>query len=411
MVKSPCRSCRQNDLRVVHVFPESPYGDLYAESRSASTNLSFHPLTLSRCTGCGLLQLLHKTDLDAQYLEYLYFTRVTNKLRDLYENITKNLTAVLSLSQDDLIIDIGSNDGTFLSCFEPEFPKLLGVDPSRPACKIANEAGVETWNEYFGLEVAKRIKTDLGIPRLITINYTLANVPDLAEFFDSLIEIMDTKTFVNIVTGYHLDQFEVGMFDYVGHDHLTYLTIHDIKNLCEARGLEICYVRRHEHKGGSIEVGISRHDSTFVIEDSVTQMLQRERWLGYATDNQIYSMLARIELNKKIAHSILVSFQSQDRKIGGIGASISSTALLFTFGISGFFDCLYDDDPRKIGKFSPGTGIEVSKLEDVYLNNNSLVVVLSWQHTSKLMSRLKEVGYSGPVLVPMPEIELMSFGK
>jgi hypothetical protein len=403
---SDCRACGTPFLRTIHHFEATPYGDLYANSRNSAIELENNPLVLSRCRACSLLQLLFTTDLDSQYREYLYFTSVTHKLKEFYLNIASALSQRVDLTQEDLVLDLGSNDGTFLSNFRGNTRKLLGVDPSEPACKEASMGQVEVLNQYFDSSLASTIKNKYGYPRIISCNYTIANVPNLADFFDGISMLTGDNTQINFITGYHLDQFQIGMFDYIGHDHLTYLTVQDFQKLCQSRGLKVNYARRHEHKGGSLEIGIVSTNSTFRIEDSVSQLIQREKWLNSSGDTSIHLMLNRLEQNRNFVTALLSSLKDSGTEILGTGASISTTSLLFNFRIGQFFNHLYDDDPRKIGRFSPGFGIEVQALENIHSSSSSLNVILAWQHTEKIISRLKEVGYRGLVLVPMPEVKL-----
>lgn len=361
---------------------------------------------MSRCSECSLLQLRHETDLDSQYRNYLYFTKVTHKLGEFYQNVALTLGSKLNISENDLVLDIGSNDGTFLSCFKNMSSRLLGVDPSKPACEEAQKNGMNALNDYFDAVLASRILREHKAPRLITCNYTIANVPDLDDFFQGISVLTSKDTQVNVITGYHLDQFQIGMFDYIGHDHLTHLTLHDFQNICERHGLKVNYARRHEHKGGSLEIGFIRSDSTIPVEDSVSQLLQREMWLGSKGNTSIHMMLNKVEQNRGIVHAFLSSIKSSGGNITGIGASISTTSLIFNFQIGNFLTGLYDDDPRKIGRFSPGFGIQVNALANVKSDLNSVNVILAWQHTTKILSRLKEIGYTGLVLIPMPEVRL-----
>jgi hypothetical protein len=406
LTQSNCRTCDKPNIIAIHQFKSTPYGDSYADSKITATRLNCNPLILGRCQNCHLLQLLHTTDLDSQYREYLYFTRVTHKLKEFYENISSNLSNKLALSQVDFVLDLGSNDGTFLSCFKHDNSRLLGVDPSRPACEEALSAGIEVLNDYFDSDLASFIKEKHGAPKLITCNYTIANVPDLNDFFAGLKILTSLETQVNIITGYHIDQFQVGMFDYIGHDHLTYLTLQDFQKLCESHGLKVNYARRHEHKGGSLEVGIVHANSKIPIQDSVSQLIQRESWLNSAGNSSINLMLNKIEQNRNFVISLLSSLKASGVAIFGVGASISTTSLLYNFEIGKYFDYLFDDDPRKIGRFSPGFGIEVDSLDNLEPNHLSIAVILAWQHTEKIIFRLRELQYTGLVLIPMPEIKL-----
>lgn len=406
MTNSNCRACDNSELIPIHAFAPTPYGDTFLESQSEASQLKCEPLELSRCSNCFLLQLRHDTDLDSQYRNYLYFTRVTHKLGEFYENVASTLYSKLHLSKHDLVLDIGSNDGTFLSCFKSTSSQLLGVDPSKPACEEANKIGIEVINEYFNSALASRILDAYKAPKLITCNYTIANVPNLTDFFTGLATLASSNTQINIITGYHLDQFQIGMFDYIGHDHLTHLTVHDFQNLCDIHGLKINYARRHEHKGGSLEIGIIKSNSSLPVEDSVSQLLQREMWLGANGNSSIHTMINKIELNRSFVYQFLSSLKVSNVPIFGTGASISTTSLLFNFQIGTFVDKLYDDDPRKVGRFSPGFGIEVDYLDNIAIDHSSVNIILAWQHTTRLLSRLRDINYPGLILLPMPEAKL-----
>jgi hypothetical protein len=400
---SICRICRKHHLNVVHFFYPIPYGDLYKDDQKAALSLQSNDLTLVRCNNCGLLQLDETTRFEEQYSEYLYFTSVTNKLNSFYKRIAGNLINYLKLLETDHVLDIGSNDGSFLEHFSIATSNLHGVDPAKPACEVAIAKNLFISNTFFEREFCETFLRTNSKPRLITCNYTIANMPNLQDFFESLRLMMSSDTLFNVITGYHLDQFDVGMFEYVNHDHQTYLTLHDFAYLAEKNGMKVVYFRRHEHKGGSAEVGITLKDSTFIVDDSVSQNLQRETWLDSRSNSSIFSMVSRTTEYSRTVNSFLDAFKSDGCQIFGIGASISSTSLISEFGLSDRINTIYDDDVRKHGKYSPGTGIPVLPLSEIsVLPEKSVVMILSWQHTDRFFDRLQEIGFSGFVIVPLP---------
>ena len=411
MTLAICRICQDHTLNLVHSFNPIPYGDLYNSEQQAALKLEINDLTLVRCKSCGLLQLEEITRFEEQYSEYLYFTSVTNKLIPFYQRIVNKLIHYLELNETDIVLDIGSNDGSFLEIFFKATSHLHGVDPSIPACEIAIGKRLSISKGFFDEVFCEAFLHRNPKPRLITCNYTIANVPNLQEFFVSLQQMMSSNTLLNIVTGYHLDQFNIGMFEYVNHDHQTYLTLHDFMNLADINGMKVIYFHRHEHKGGSAEVGIALKDSAFVIEDSVSQNLQRETWLDSKSNSAIFSMISKNSDSCRVVNSFIDAFMSDGCKVLGIGASISSTSLISEFGLSHRIKMIYDDDVRKQGKYSPGTGIPVCPLNEILdFTERSVIIILSWQHTNRFIERLKEIGFSGFVIVPLPfpRIEYLS---
>lgn len=406
--RSPCRICHSDSLEFVHRFNPTPYGDLYQNSATQAIALHRHDLSLVRCRSCFLLQLQEETDLNVQYQEYSYFTSVTNNLVSLYSRISKRLTGFLHLNESDYILDVGSNDGSFLQLFRGSTNNLIGVDPSRLASDEAVSKGIEVFQTFFDQQCVDDYVGKFPKPKLISSNYTVANIRDLDQLFSLFVQLMGKDSLLNIVTGYHLDQFQVGMFDYVGHDHLTYLTLHDFKHLADSHGLKILHSYKHEQKGGSLEVGFALTESDYEPDESVKQILQRELWQESTNNGLIYAMASNIESSSHQVKSIVQSLSEPQHKVFGVGASISSTALISEFGLASYLDCLFDDDPKKHSTFAPGTGLPVAPLDEISTKGPGMGILLAWQHTNKIIERLHQVGFKGNLIIPMPKPRMIN---
>jgi len=334
-------------------------------------------------------------------------TSVTNNLSSYYKDLSKRYIGELCIERSKSIVDIGSNDGAFLKPFFENGYSVVGVDPSRPAAAEANLSGIYTINDYFSdktVSVIKEMNKEIG---LISVNYTLANVPNISEFFINIDELASEDTYVSIITGYHPDQFSINMFDYIGHDHLTYFTVCDINKLAQKFDFKLIDVERIEHKGGSVRLLLARPAKQ--VKTSVHQMLQREQWVGAENDSGILEMLARVEISKQQIKGALTEHNRRGELVGGIGASISTSYLTVHYQISEYVSKLFDDDPKKIGRYSPASGIEVSALANLVSAGMDCVVILAWQHTEKLLNRLKEEGFKGRILIPLPSFRVLDF--
>ena len=400
---SKCRIC-DAELYIVWSLRKAPYGDLFNADKNIAQEASKKEINLSRCTKCNLLQLSNQTDIELQYDNYLYLTKNTNMLSKFYTEISNKILYEYQINQSKVILDIGSNDGTFLRNFKEKEFEVLGIDPAFPASEFANKNKITTINEYFSLETITKHSLDQKKYSLISINYTLANIPDLKQFIINLEKLMDDDTILSIISGYHPDQFAINMFDYIGHDHLIYFTICDLSNLAERFGLKLLDVTRHEHKGGSVNALFAKKKSRFEVKSSVKQSIQRELWVGANNDALIYNMVKNIMLSKQVMKNFLESYKNH--KVVGVGASISTSYLLNEFEIYNSIFKLYDDDVNKIGKYSPFYGIKVDSLNGLKKENPDLVIILAWQHVNKLIDRLREINYSGLVVVPLPEFRI-----
>ena len=395
-----CRICRFKDFELLWDLKNATYGDLFKNNFEEASKVRFHPFVLVRCNNCKLLQLRDLTDISDQYDEYLYSSKTTNALVDYYALTATRLMSEYEIRPGSLIVDIGSNDGSFLLEFKDKGMRVLGIEPAKPASILADGFGIDTLNEYFTKDTVKKITSTHGIPKLISINYTLANIPNLIDFFDNLVLLMDNETVISIVTGYHIDQFAINMFDYIGHDHLTYLTLHDLEFISKKFSLKLLDVSRSEHKGGSIHVTLSLISSSLESRSSVKQLIQREVWEKSKEDIGILDLKHRIDTISKETKKIIKKFHGLP--IYGIGASISTSYLLNYFELNKYITELYDDDYNKIGKFSPGVGKKVSSIDDLPNHSECLAIILAWQHTNKILDRLKEVGFKGKIFIPLP---------
>lgn len=396
---SDCRICKSK-LSTVWSLLEAPYGDLFKITKAQAVSLQKRSIILARCTHCKLLQLMNTTNTEDLYSEYLYFTKNTNQLGKFYSEIAQQLIQEYNLNYEGKIFDIGSNDGTFLDFFSKKGFKVLGMDPSKPACDYSNKSNIHTINDYFNNKSIVGNSLQKNTYSLISINYTLANVPSVTDFLVDVVSIMNDETLLSIITGYHLDQFTHNMFDYIGHDHLTYLTITDFDVLCKKVGLKLIDVNRYEHKGGSIHVVFSKVNSSHVVKSSVKQNLQREIWLRSTSNENIHLMASNVARSKEALQNLISSNPS--RLVCGVGASISTSHLINEFEVADKIKMLFDDDPNKIGKYSPFYGIPVHNLGSLAENNPDILIILAWQHSNKLLERLRDLKFKGLVVIPLP---------
>lgn len=401
-----CRSCKSNSLSLVWELAPSPYGDQFKNSQLEALALEKSSLTLMFCDNCKLLQISEIPNFTEIYSNYLYRTTVTNALDSYYHQLSSRLIFEYKLGAKSTVVDIGSNDGTFLNFFKNQGIETLGIEPTITSANQAISKGIRTFNGFLNLKACEFIKDNSQTIDLISINYTLANIDDLKSVFELLVNLMSDKTVLSIVTGYHPDQFLINMFEYINHDHLTYFTVKTLQRICSSFGLKIIDVSRIEHKGGSINVIISKNSASWLAQSSVGQLIQREEWLN-CNDK---SFASNLKVNIGQVSSEISKFinTGKFKKIYGIGASISTTHLINQFNLAKSLTSIFDDDPNKHYKFAPGTGLKVVPLSELPNAPEDAVVILAWQHTNKIFERLKELNYSGKIMIPLPSPKITS---
>ncbi len=409
IVSDPCcRICGSSALELAWDLAQSPYGDLFCESREAAQKLPSLGLTLVLCQDCELLQITQEVDVEGIYLEYLYQSSVTAGLGDYYQRLTKSLILDLELRSSDLVIDVGSNDGTGLKPYRDAGMRVLGIEPSRRPALVSMDAGIPTINSFLDENSVNQALAQHGVAKLVCANYVSANVPNPVAFFQNMRAMLAPGGVISVVTGYHPDQFAVNMFDYINHDHLSYFSVTSAVRLAEAAGLRLTGAERVEHKGGSIHLLFRAAESRVTPDESIAKLIQRERWLGIGVHATYAALAARIDVASHEVQQLIGAMPNSTA--AGVGASISTTHLLHQFEIGSSVARLFDDDANKIGRFSPGFGIEVSPLKDLVGGERQPTLLLAWQHSTVLLNRMQSVGFTGSVIVPLPNPHVVHLG-
>lgn len=385
----------------------APYGDLFQDSAEQARSLAVHPLTLGLCGHCGLVQLVGEVDTQAIHGDYLYQTRVNPGLVSYFNRLGLDRVRTMGLTADDLVVDVGANDGTALVAHRNAGVRVVGIEPAHRPAAVARSRGVPMIEAYLDESAVSAVHREFGPARLVTAHYVAANVHDPIAFLSDLATLASPDGIVSVITGYHPDQFECRMFDYISHDHLSYFSVASLSRLATATGLTVCSVERIAHKGGSIRVDMRRAGPGVRPDESVGLHLQQERWRSVDRSSYYTGFAETIAQTGRQVRELVDRLS--DRPIPGIGASISTTHLLRQFALNESISALYDDDPRKTGLHAPGSGLSVRLIDALAEEDRGeLVILLSWQVTAILLERLREVGYQGTVLIPLPEPALIT---
>jgi SAM-dependent methyltransferase len=395
-----CRLCSSDKIEIAWNLCPAPYGDLFKKDKLSAVGLTKHSLTLMLCRNCKHLQLAEEVDADEIYCEYVYQSSVTSGLRTYYQRLAQEMVNLIGLTPSSLVVDVGSNDGTGLLPYKGYGIRVFGVEPSNDPAQVAVDSGIPTLNEFLNDESVEKVISEVGLARLVCANYVAANVPRPVDFFRSIRSLLSSDGWVSILTGYHPDQFAIGMFEYINHDHLSYFTVSSALNLAKESGLILVSAQRVEHKGGSIHLVFRTKESNAHPNESVAQLLQREEWLRVKELETYTTFADAVKIKGNEIRHELTKLNSQN--IAGVGASISTTHLMYQFGLNEFISTLFDDDKNKIGRYSPGLGLPVLGLENLSEMNFKIVVILAWQHSRVLLKRLREVDEKLKVFIPMP---------
>ncbi len=406
IAKRKCPMCGEPDFRTVLTLAPTPLGDRFTETIEEAQNLTMYPLDVARCVRCDHTFIPLLTESDDSYSHYLFHSDNSPSLGKGFREIADDIIARHRLDHSAHIVDIGANDGTWLDCFRSTGASLIAVEPAPGPAAAAAGRGLSVVQDYFSTEALRNSGLLNKPPKLVSMNYVFANLPSPREALRDIVKISDESTVISIMTGYHPAQLQVKMFDYVYHEHLSYFTCVDFENLCNELGLVVTYAKESPLKGGSIHVEM-KLKSPSTVESTMFQLIRkREGWLDDPRDHQWQSMKDLIaEVSGRVKAEVTAA-KAKGIKVIGYGASHSTTTLAYSLGISEDFDFIIDDNVVKHGLYSPGTAIQVFPPLAATGLEDTLVVVLAWQHGPQIFRSIREHGISGRVLMPFPEFHV-----
>lgn len=385
-IRTDCRICHGTRLEPILSLAPTPIGDNYVVEPQFQP---LHPIDLYQCQDCGLAQLLYEIPPEEIYKDYLYQTGSSPGMDEHFAQYAKQVSGVCGLRSGDLVVDIGSNDGTLLRHFKALGMNVTGFEPARKLADYSSSIGIPTICAYFGKPYTLTRKA-----KLITANNVVANMYDLDALMEGVVKLLaDDGTFV-FESFYLGDVLRNMVFDFIYHEHLSAFSVRPVKALMKRYGLQLYRTEHLTTKGGSIRYYCNRYyaGKRPEVADDDARLYEKDTYVEFAK---------RIEIEKQKTLGYLRHLKAQGKTICGFGASISATTLIYHFGLSEFIDYLIDDNKVKIGRYSPGLNLPVySTMEKA--GDTDYVLVLAW----RFAGLFKHAYPNAKLIIPLPHFRV-----
>ncbi|QQG42886.1 MAG: class I SAM-dependent methyltransferase [Candidatus Giovannonibacteria bacterium] len=397
-----CQICGNKKLESVLNLGHQPIVQAYLTKQQLGKPEMTYPLNLCRCAKCGLLQLDSIIAPELVFPKnYPYRTGLTNMLIRNFRELAGSVEKKYNLSKNDLIIDIGSNDGTLLQGFKEKGVRVLGIEPT-DAAKDANKRGIPTIQEYFTQSTAKKILKKYGKAKIVTATNTFAHIPNPVELTKNIKNVLAPDGVFVSESQYLMDIVEKFEFDTIYHEHLRFYSLKPLIKLFALAGMSLIDAERISAAGGSIRVyaaagkkKMSERAKKLIRDEERAGLYDPKNWARFRTQ----AISAKNNLLK-----LLIDLKQKRAKIAGITSSARSNTLLgFTKIDSRILDYSVEKaGSPKIGLFTPGTHIPVLEENKLFKDQPDYALVLSWHIGEELMKILRKNGYKGKFIMPLP---------
>lgn len=387
--------------------PTPPANAFVAEAHLAAPQPAY-PLDVWFCEGCAHVQLLDVVDPRVLYENYVYVSGTSPVFVAHFADYASTVTANFGLAPDDLVVDIGSNDGTLLRAFQSARMRVLGVEPARDIAAAANEGGIETRATFFDVGEARAIRRERGPARCITANNVLAHIDDLASVIEGVRALLAPDGVLVFEVSYLVDVYEQTLFDTIYHEHLDYHSLAPLVPFFERYGMRIIDARRAPTHGGSLRVFAQHHDAPKVTHANVARLIANERRLGLDDPATFQRYGDDIDRLGSELTALVRKLRDEGKRVAGFGAPAKATTLMYHFDL-GADDIAFivDDSPLKQGLYSPGLHIPIVPSAEIARAKPDYLVVLAWNFAESIMAKqqaFRDAG--GHFIVPLPHLSV-----
>jgi len=397
-----CQVCGHAPLETVLSLGYMPPVNQMVSIGEVPRQQTWFPTNLLHCAECDLVQLGLAVDPSIIFPpEYPYTSGTTKVLRDNFADLYSEASAMLGLGANDLVIDIGSNDGTLLSNFQNGGHRVLGIEPTEVG-KIANRRGIPTLMRYFTPTTAAEVKREHGAARVVTAANCFAHIEDVHAIVEGILDLLGPDGVFISESHYLIGLLEKLQYDTIYHEHLRYYSVGSLAHLLEMHGLEVFHARPIPSHGGSIRVYAARR-GVRPVSDSVGRMLAAEP-RGEAMRERLRAFRDDVLLSKLRLLAMIRDLKEKGARICGISAPSRASTLV---NYLGFDEAIIDyvceiAGSLKIGKCMPGTRIPVVEESRLFRDQPDCAIVFSWHIADELAPKLRTKGYRGMLVTPLP---------
>lgn len=396
-----CRACGSGHLVEILDLGKQPLPAEYGSTPDEI--LEAFPLIMRQCRDCGLGQLgeyvlperiFHKN--------YPYLSSASSTWVAHAKQYALQMKEQLALTENDLVVELASNDGYLLSEFNKLGIPVMGIEPAENVASLAIASGVPTICQFFGSVLAHKILDQYGQPRLIIANNVFAHIPDMIDFTKGLAILAGENTIITIENPSFTTLMKKTLFDTIYHEHYSYISAHSVNKVASDNGLSLVRIDVLPTHGGSNRYWLSK---SLLVDDTVSKMLEEERQDGLFDANSWHDFAIK---SKKVINGLrewLLERQRTGDVVAGYGAAHKGNTFLNSVGAAAkSIVYVVDASFEKQGKFLPGSQIPVLAPEALDSKKPTDVLILPWNIAPELKSQIKKLAPKARIWVAHPEM-------
>ena len=396
-------------------------GDQYFANYSPKSNdvVPFEekiPLELVRCDksidpkSCGLVQLRHTTPPNLMYDRYFYRSGINQTMTNNLNEIAKQAISKIKLNPNDIVIDIGCNDGTLLQNYKELPIRSIGFDPAKNMVQFSKQTGATIITEFFSAEeFIKNYGSEKA--KIITSIAMFYDLEDPNQFVDDISKILHPDGIWILELSYLPLMLSQNAFDTIVHEHLEYYHLDALEFLLSKFNLKVVDIQLNDINGGSFRV-VVQHKEKSIDNKSlqhITELREKEKNLNLSTNQPFDDFITKINDEKDKLVAFIKNEVSAGKTVHCYGASTKGNTLLQFYNLDKkLIQFIADRNPDKWGRRTIGTDISIISEEESHSMNPDYFLILPWHFINEFTEREKSyLKNGGKLLVPLPEFKII----
>jgi SAM-dependent methyltransferase len=409
-----CRICGNPNLQPILSLGRQALTGVFP--RSADQPITVGPLELVRCSvddparHCGLVQLAHSYEASEMYGEnYGYRSGLNRSMVEHLKHKVASLLKLAPLRDGDLVLDIGSNDGTTLGFYPERGVDLVGIDPSAKKFASYYKPHIRRIPELFSA-CAFAAAFPGRKARIVTSIAMFYDLEDPQQFIAQVASVLADDGLWHLEQSYLPLMLKANAYDTICHEHIEYYALRQMRFMFDRAGLKIVDVRLNDINGGSFALSVAKAAAPFPVNDAALASLEAgERDMGLTTDRPYAAFVAEVRRHRDELTALLHRLKAQGAKVLGYGASTKGNVILQYCGLTAAeLPAIAEVNPDKFGCFTPGTRIPIVSEAEAHAMKPDYLLALPWHFRANLLQREQAfLARGGRMIFPLPKIEVV----
>ena len=401
-----CRICKSTDCEDIINLGNQVITSRFPKLGDYSTPST--PICLFQCNNCKLVQLKQYLDGSELYEhEYGYRSGINNTMREHLKNYNKYVQTYINLEEGDAVLDIGSNDATFLKNYDPKI-KRVGIDPTGKQF-VEYYDNILLFPTYFTKEAIDTNMPDCKF-KIITSISMFYDLPDPVQFAKDIYDVLADDGIWSLEQSYILTMIKMKSIDTICHEHIEYYSVMSIKEIMDRAGFKIIDIKENDCNGGSFRITVAKKDSNKFTEATqvLREYLDNEELHKLSDPNTYRAFLKDCEYEVKKLKHLIKAINDSGKKAYVYGASTKGNCLLQYANIGpDLIKYAVERNPQKIGKMT-STYIEIISEETMRCEPPDYLLVLPWHFKEEILKRESVfLENGGQFIFPFPILSII----